>query len=747
MSTVKMEPTKAAVGLTKCRVKTPTIFQMEAAECGAAALAIVLAHFGRWVSLEELREACGVTRDGSNARSLLKAARSYGLEVHAYRDSMDSIKKRSVPLIVFWEMNHFLVVEGWKDSTWYLNDPASGPRTVTDEEFSKGFSGIVMTFAPTPEFVKQGSKPNPWLILFRYIGSSKPALVFLIISGIALIIPGLALPALSRAFVDDFLVSQAGSFGVAIILGMVFCVVVQFLLIWMQQLVATRTLNMLTTRLFVAHTQRILRLCMRFFEQRSPTDIWNRIRMGNRIAALISGPLVQALQGSLIAIVYLAVIFVISPILGIIVLLSAGLVTGIMAKTSRVQQDIGQRFERDYIDSLVAQSSVLDLMEAIKADGGEIESFQKLSNTRTKQLTSQQQQDVLLTPILAIPTLVISLTTLLMFSVGALQVMNNTISFGSLLAVQILAGSVLVPLGSMMGLSSQIQQLQAVISRLSDIEKTVIDPAISAQLDRDSLSARREPSVIPGASTEGTEASLTLSGKLELRNITFGYSKMDLPLIEAFDLELDPGARVALVGGSGSGKSTLGRLIVGLADPWQGEILFDGVERLATDRRIIADGVAFVDQKITLFEGSIRQNITMWDETIPDSEVQQAVRDAQLLDVLTERPGGLEAEISSGGAELSGGQRQRLEIARALVRNPKIIVLDEATSALDTLTEQEVMLALRRRGCSCVIVAHRLSTIRDADELIVLSGGKVVERGKHDQLIANRGPYFELVGE
>ena len=696
----------------KARVKTPTILQMEAVECGAASLAIVLAHFGRWVPLEDLREACGVTRDGSNARAVMRAARSYGLEVHAYRDSLKSIKKRSLPIIVFWEMNHFLVVEGWRDGEWFLNDPASGPRTVNDDEFSRGFAGIAITCAPSPDFVRGGEKPRAIPSLLAHIGKTRLAIAFLVIAGIALIVPGLAVPALSKAFVDSYLVSDHDTYGRAILAGLAICVVLQALLTWMQQTITSRMRTVLTSRLFAAHTQRILRLTMRFFAQRSAGDISYRSMMGASIAGLLSGPMTQTLLTSAVAVVYLAVIFFINVWIGLVIAVAAAVIMLLLRRIARKQADLGQRQQRDQMEAVVTQAGTLSLIESIKASGNEIESLNKVSASRTKLLTTRQSQDVMLVPILATPATVSGIATIVVLAVGALQVMNGTLTFGSLLAIQILMGSVLAPLGGLVSLTSQIQQLQAVLSRLGDIDTAAIDPEIAGQLERET-----NPS-------SGAHPIALLRGALELRGVSFGYASMEPPLIENFDLALDPGSRVALVGGSGSGKSTVGRVIVGLQQPWSGDVLIDGIDRRELDRRVIADGLAFVDQQITIFEGTVRDNITMWDNTIPESLVFRAAMDAQLHEVITARPGGYDSVLSAGGRELSGGQRQRLEIARALVRDPRIVILDEATSALDTVTEADVMLALKRRGCTCVLVAHRLSTVRDADEIIVLDEGK-----------------------
>ncbi|MFT4306216.1 MAG: cysteine peptidase family C39 domain-containing protein [Microbacterium sp.] len=722
----------------RTRVRTPTVLQMEAVECGAAALGIVLAHFGRWVPLEELREECGVSRDGSNAAAIVRAARGYGLTVAAYRADPVSIRRHRVPLIAFWDNNHFLVVEGWREGLWYLNDPVSGPRHVDEEEFARGFSGVVISCEPGEAFSRGGTRPRALPVLRENLGATRAAVSALVLAGLAVLVPGLAVPALFRAFVDGAILQANGDDVPVILIGLAVCFVLQLGLTWIQQTVAARMRTILTTRIFASQMQRILRLAMRFFAQRSPSDVAYRALMGSQIATLLSGSLMQALFSTLAGLVYLAVIVAWDPVLGLAVAVAAGVILLLLRWTARRQSDLGHRQQRDEIEARSVQASTVKLIESVKAGGGEISSFERISSARAGLVNTRAAQDAALAPLSATPAAVTSIATITILSVGAVHVLNGTISFGVLLAIQVLLGSVLSPLGLLVSLAGQAQQIQATLARLSDVARADLDPEIAQGLLR--VHVREPPRPAPA---DGERSRL--SGRLELRDVTFGFSPHLPPFIENLSLELRAGSRIALVGGSGSGKSTIGRLIVGLLHPWSGQVLLDGVPRAEWSRRAIADGLRFVDQRITIFEATVRDNLTLWDRAVPDAAVYRAASDALLHETVASRPGGYDAILSSGGRELSGGQRQRLELARAFIEDPALLVLDEATSALDVVTEREVMSAIDRRRASCVLIAHRLSTVRTADEIIVLDRGQVVERGSHDELLAERGAYWRLV--
>jgi NHLM bacteriocin system ABC transporter peptidase/ATP-binding protein len=721
----------AATARVRARVRTPSILQMEAVECGAASLAMILAHSGRWVPLEEMRVAVKVSRDGSDARSLLRAARDYGMIAKAYRLTADALKDQHLPLIVFWNRNHFLVVEGFDGGRWFLNDPASGPRVVDNAEFIDSFSGVALTFEPGPDFRPGGRPPSAARELLRRLRPFTKAVLFVLCTSLLLVVPGLAVPALTRAFVDGYVVAGQPDFLWFVLVGLGATLVIQLLLSLLQQRVLLTVRTALSTGIFAGQNERLLRLSMRFFLLRATSDVAYRAGLGNSIASVLSGPLISTVIGTAVGLIYLAIIFTVSWLLGLLVLVIAAGIFAMLRFTGRAQRALSGRQMRQQINAAVVESGTINLIESVKAQGGEDDAIAAISAARAELLTVRQQQDVSTVPLQVIPSLLSSLGTLTLLSVGAVQVMNGSLSLGSLLAVQILTGSVMSPLSSLASLGNQIQTLTSTLARLGDIEHAPVDVEIEASQSH--------------AGGSDIDIELPLRGAVEFRDVSFDYAGSDTPFIQHFDLVVEPGSRVALVGSSGSGKSTIGRLLVGLLQPMSGQVLIDGRSRPSVDRRILADGIGFVDQDVNLFAGSIRENITMWDPTVTESAVIRALSDADLGELVAERGGGWDAALGHKGNQLSGGQQQRVEIARALVRDPAVLVLDEATSALDPISEQAIGLALRRRRCTTVQVAHRLSTVRDADVILVIDHGRIVERGRHDELMALNGRYCALV--
>ena len=369
------------------------------------------------------------------------------------------------------------------------------------------------------------------------------------------------------------------------------------------------------------------------------------------------------------------------------------------------------------------------MMETLKATGTESEFFAEWSGHYSKSLNAEQKLGVLTSWLNAVPPLLAGLANVALIALGGLRVMEGHLSVGQLVAFQSLMLSFMDPITKLVNLGSQLQEMRGDVTRLDDVASYEPDPQVVA--------SERQ-----GQAEDGT---IKLEGTVELRDVTFGYSRMDRPLLSGLNLTIRPGQRVALVGGSGSGKSTVARLVSGLYEPWSGEILFDGRKRTEIPRAVLNNSIGLVDQDVVLFGGTVRENLTLWDETVSGLDMVRSCRDAALHDDVVQRADGYQSQVAEGGRNYSGGQRQRMEIARALVWNPSILVLDEATSALDAATEKVIDDNLRRRGCSCLIVAHRLSTIRDADEIVVLSRGKVVERGTHEQLMASGGAYARLI--
>ena len=711
------------------RARTPTVLQMEAVECGAAALGIVLAHFGRWVPLEELRIACGVSRDGSKASNVVKAARRYGLEAKGFKKEPQALRTTRPPMILHWNFNHFVVLEGFgKKGRVHLNDPAGGPRVVTEEELDQAFTGVVMTFQPGPEFEKRGEPPRLIPALRSRLAGTRSALAFVLLAGLALVIPGLVLPVFSRVFVDSVLLENRRDWLPPLLWGMAAAALMTGALTWIQQIYLLR----LETRMAVGASSRflwhVLRLPSEFFSQRFAGDISSRVAINDRVAQLLSRDLATNALGTLMIVFFALILFQYDAVLTLVGIAIVSLNVAALRWVSRKRVDGNRRLAQDQGKLLGTAIGGLQTIETLKATGGESDLFTRWAGYQAKVVNGRQDLERYTQVLDAVPPMLSAVNTALILGIGGLRVMNGDMTLGGLVAFQLLMALFIAPVNRLVSLGGKLQTVEGDMNRLDDVLRYRIDPAVGSG---------------PGDLPDG--GPVKLAGHLELRNVSFGYSRLDLPLIEGLSLTLKPGSRVALVGGSGSGKSTLSRLVTGLYAPWEGEILFDGRSRAEIPPGVMTNSLAAVDQNVFLFEGSVRENLTLWDSTIPLPEVVAAAKDACIHEDVAARPGGYESPVEEGGANWSGGQRQRLEIARALVGRPSILVLDEATSALDPTTESRIDEALRRRGCTCLIVAHRLSTIRDADEILVLERGKVVQRGTHDELKGVEGPYARLI--
>ncbi|WP_445632366.1 NHLP family bacteriocin export ABC transporter peptidase/permease/ATPase subunit [Nostoc sp. DSM 114161] len=730
------------------RVKTPTVLQMEAVECGAAALGIILAYYKRIVPLPELRTLCGVSRDGSKASNILKAARNYGLEAKGFKKELDRLPDLRPPYIVFWNFNHFLVVEGFGKESVYLNDPATGPRKVSRQEFDEGYTGVALVMEPGQEFQQGGRKPSLILSLWERLQGATGALIYCMVAGFLLTIVGLAIPVFSQIFVDEILVQQRYQWLRPLLLAMAIATVLQGSL----TLLRLRYLRRLKVKLSVGMSSRflwhILRLPVGFYAQRFAGEITNRTSLNDQVADVLSGKLATTAIDTVMVIVYVLVMLQYDKVLTLVVVCFAAVNIFTLRSISRQRKDANQRLIQEYGKAAGTSIAALQSIETIKASGLESDFFSRWSGYYTKAINSQQELGVTNQTFSVLPTLLSSLSSMALLVVGGLRVMNGHLSIGMLVAFQGLMQSFLLPVNNLVSFGSTLQEMEGNLIRLDDVLDNPIGEAEGA-------GGAGEAGEAGGAGGDkGNKKEIfslsaylvpKLQGYVELENITFGYSRLEPPTIEKFNLSIAPGQRVALVGGSGSGKSTIAKLISGLYEPWEGEICFDGKPRLQIPHRVLTNSVAFVEQEILMFGGTVRENLTLWDTTISDKSLMRACRDAAIDDVILSMSGGFDAQLSEGAVNLSGGQRQRLEIARALANNPSILIVDEATSALDSETEKIIDRNLRRRGCTCIIVAHRLSTIRDCDEIIVLESGKVVERGTHQKLWQMEGMYSELI--
>jgi len=709
------------------RVRTPTVLQMEAVECGAAALGIVLGYHGRFVPLEELRVACGVSRDGTKASNMLKVAREYGLTAKGFKKEPAGLRSLPLPLVVFWNFNHFLVVEGFKKKRVYLNDPAGGPRTVSAEEFDEAFTGVALAFTPNADFKKGGQKRSMLRGMRARMSGSELALVYVVLASLALVIPGLVIPIFTKVFVDEVLVKGLRDWLAPLLIGMAITAVLRAALTWLREHFLLRLETKLALRMSGQFFWHVLRLPMEFFSQRYGGEIGSRVAINDRVAQLLSGELATTLLNFVTIVFFAVLMFYYDVTLTIVGIVMALLNVGALRFVARKRVDGNQRLLQEQ-GKLVGTSMVgLQLIETLKATGSESDFFSRWSGQHAKVVNAQQDLSVYTQFLLAVPPLLTALNTVAILSIGALRVMDGHLTMGMLIAFQSLMSSFISPVEQLVGMGSTLQEIQGDLGRLDDV-----------------LRYKADSSSIGDTSGDGDEDGSKLQGHMRFVEITFGYNRQAPPLLDRFSLDLPPGSRVALVGATGSGKSTVAKIGADLFRTWDGRVLLDGKPRTEVSLPRITSSLAMVDQEIFLFEGTIRDNLTLWDQTVPETAIVQAAKDARIHDDIAARPGGYDGHVEEGGRNFSGGQRQRLEIARSLVGNPSILIMDEATSALDPVTEQIIDTNLRRRGCTCLIVAHRLSTIRDCDEIIVLDQGKVVQRGTHDELMRQGGPYVQL---
>ncbi|WP_392535971.1 NHLP family bacteriocin export ABC transporter peptidase/permease/ATPase subunit [Nostoc sp. C117] len=703
---------------------------MEAVECGAAAFGIILAYHRKIVPLAELRQNCGVSRDGSKASNMIKAARNYGMQAKGFKKQLAQLQQLPPPYIVFWNFNHFLVVEGFKKDWVYLNDPATGPRRVSFKEFDEAYTGVVLVMEPGPEFQRGGRKPSLIGALFDRLRGSWGAILYCFLAGFFLVIPGLVLPVFNQIFVDNILVENRTDWLRPLVLGMTITVIIQVLLTLLQRRFLRKLNIKLSVEMSGQFIYHILRLPVAFYAQRFAGEISSRININTKVAEVLSGQLARTVIDTVMVVFYALVMFAYDGVLTAIAICFAAINILTLQWISRQRTDIYMRIIQDRGKVAGTEIAALQSMETLKASALESDYFSRWSGYYTKFINGQQELGITNQVLGILPVFLMSLSSLSVLVIGGLRVMDGHLSIGMLIAFQSLMISFLTPVNSLVNFGSTLQELEGDLNRLDD----VLQNATDSELDSHNL----HTSIQYGSVCE-------LKGYVELKNVTFGYSRTDGPLIQDLSFQLKPGQRVALVGSSGSGKSTVAKLVAGLYQPWSGEILFDGIPREQITRAILSNSLGMVEQEIFLFAGTVRDNLTLWDDTVSNSQLVRACKDAVIHEVILALPGGYEGNLLEGAANFSGGQRQRLEIARALVNDPTILIMDEATSALDADTEKIIDRNLRYRGCSCIIVAHRLSTIRDCDEIIVLEKGKVVQRGTHQEMSQLDGSYARLI--
>lgn len=707
--------------------KTPTIFQMEATECGAVSLAMILAYYKCHIPIEQLRVDCGVSRDGCNANNILVAAEKYGLKSDAYSCSIDELAKRKNPCIIHWDFNHFVVFEGIKGKYAYINDPANGRRKISWEELNTSFTGIVLCFKKTDALKPNKKTSTIWSFLYKRIENQKQSLIALIIVGLLLVLPGIMTAVFSKIFIDSILpyksLEWAQIFFIIIIITMIF----QFFMSMIRAVIASKLQMKLSLVFGYRFLSKMMHMSIGFFEQRYAGDLSQRIVNNDNANSFLTGRLAVVFLDILTAIFYLSIMIYYSWYLTIIGLIGV-CITLIMWKLfSNKIKDLAIKIAQDNGRLIGVLFSGLEISRTLKASGVENTYVRKVYGNYSKVADSEQKIGQLREIMSSVPACVTQITSICILMVGASLTIDGNMTMGMLTAFGVIFSSFSSPINALFSEFQEIQNLNADLSRVDDIERQKID----------------EKFLKESVSTNDVDKKIV--GSIDIKNMTFGYNKLNKPIVKDFNLHIEPGEIVALVGASGCGKSTILKIVSGLCKPWEGEVLFDGKNFEDYPTNVISASLSSISQDIIMFSGSINENLTLWNNLTMQSQIVEAAKDACIHDHITTMDGAYNYQLKQGAINLSGGQRQCLEIARALVCNPSILIMDEATSALDPVTEQKVINNIKRRGCTCLVVAHRLTTIRDANLIVYIEDGKIAEIGTHDELIKRNGKYKLLV--
>lgn len=713
--------------MSKRYKKTPTIYQMEATECGAASLTMIMAYYGKYVPLDKVRVDTGVSRDGCKASKIIQGARKYQFEGKGFRMGFEALKKETrLPCIIHWNFNHFVVFEGFKGKYAYINDPAQGRRRLSMEELDEGFTGIVLFFSPAEGFTKSKKTDSIITSVHQRLKNEKDAIVFLLVLGLLLVFPGILMPIFSQVFIDDILVGGNNNWIRILVIAMLATAIFQFAFSYYRNYLLVRLqnkLSLISAHKFISH---LFRLPMTFFDQRYAGDIAGRVDNNDNVCKFVAGDLTENVLNLLVSVFYLILLFIYSPSLALIGVVTVIINFIVLKFSSDIIARSMMKLQQDEGKMQGVLISGVNIITTLKSAGIENNYASRVLGYYAKSETRKQEYGRLQQCINALPDVTNQVCNILVLMIGGILVIEGSMTAGTLVAFNSLLSSFMSPMNDFLGFIMKLQEAKADMNRVDDILNHEEAPIYQTERSEET----------------GTEK---LSGRIELKDISFGYSRLEKPLVTNFNFSLPSGKSIAFVGASGSGKSTVSKIISGLYLPWTGSILVDDMPLTEVSQKILTSSISTVSQEISLFSGTVKENITMWNKSIRDEDIIRAAKDACIHDVITKKKGAYDFHIAEGGRNLSGGQRQRLEIARALVTNPTILIMDEATSALDALTEKQIVDNIKRRGCTCVIVAHRLSAIRDCDEIIVMEYGKIVQRGTHDELVKVTGHYQNLI--
>lgn len=711
--------------LKKSRKKTPTVIQMENLECGAAALAIILGYYGTYIPLEELRVKCGVSRSGVNAYNVVEAAKFYGLDAAGFKLDSDNIHEVELPAILFWDYQHFVVLEGMRGKNVYINDPAFGPVKISREEFRRRFSKVALEMKPSRSFKKQGSPPSLWLAIKERIWPFRDAFFYVIFLQLLLILIGFSQPIFIQLFLDKVLVEPILSWKREFLLLFFFMICLTTVMTVMQG----KFMNTMQIRLGIRYSTEflwhVLRLPITFFSQRFGGEIIHRMALNNQVAATLNSEMMLTVINVVLIGVYALIMYQYDAPITLVGIGTAVFNFALLVGINRVRVNAYAKVLQKEAKAYGVSLDALQNIETIKLFGSDNFFFSRIAGYYTRNINAIQEigrKDIWLNTLSSLSQQV---SNVVLLGLGVWRVMHGSLSIGMLFGLQALLSMFLRPFSQLVGFGAQIQTLRIDMNRLDDVLK-----------NKEDLLFQEKSEILP---------STKLQGNLEFKDVIFGYQPLDEPLIKNFYLSMKKGDWIGLAGGVGSGKSTLAKLAASLYSPWSGQILYDGQPALKYSRDSLMRSLGMVDQSVFLFSGTIRQNLTLWNASISDEKIVSAAKDACIHEEILSFPQGYQTLLEENGRNLSQGQRQRLEIARALVGEPSLLILDEATSAIDSETEEKILKNIKTKGISCLVVAHRLSTIRDCAEILMFEKGEVVERGSHAQLVALSGLYRKLL--
>ena len=711
--------------ITNGIAKVPVIMQLEELECGVASLCMILAYYNKWIPLEEVRAACGVSRDGVSAGSIMRAARYYDLYALGFKCPVNTFFQNvTFPCIAFVHGCHFVVVCGAKNNKIYVNDPAKGNTVYTEKEFGEIFNNIIMQFSPNDTFVPSGKPKSLFTFVKKRLKGTGLAITFALTTSFIASLIGIMSPAFSRVFIDYLLPGKHPYWVMPFILLLSLLALIQVVLTALDSIYSLRISGKMAVIGNSTFMWKILKMPIEFFSQRRAGDIEQRQASNATIATSLINTFAPLILNMIMMLFYLCIMIKYSWKLTLVGIASMCINAFITRYITKKRINITRVTLKEQASLSSTTIVGIDMIESLKATGAEHGFFTKWSGIQANANAEQikyAKTDVYLS---MIPQFITSFTSYAILILGVWQIMNGNFTIGKLMAFQGFLSSFMTPTLTLIDSNRTLQEMRTNMERIDDVME---------YHDEDIFSTKKE------------HTYHKLTGKIEIKDMTFGYNKLSKPLIENFNLTINPGESIAIVGDSGCGKSTISKLLSGIYEPWSGEILFDHKPLKEIYKGVFRSSLAIVDQDITLFEDTIAENIRMWDMNIDEATIVEASKDAKFHEDVMLRPHGYKYKLKEDGRDLSGGQRQKLEIARALASNPSILILDEATSALDASNEYDILQAIKRRNITCIMIAHRLSTIRSCDKIVVIENGKIIGIGTHEELLKTNTLYQKLV--